>query len=160
MDEKDYIGKRGETVFAFLIGKRCNGEFWFVEDFIDGKAETKDFIVYLVRPSLGEATFFVQVKATTQGYSGKRTNRKLKVKVTREDVAKLKRIRGPAYVAGVDIDLEVGFLLAITDKTPDKQISGIPCVHAIDCTLIPDLWKEVDGYWATRKMLPKASLFS
>jgi hypothetical protein len=47
MDEQDSIGKRGETVFAFLIGKRCNGEFWFLEEFIDGKAATKDYTVYL-----------------------------------------------------------------------------------------------------------------
>ena len=160
MDEKDYIGKRGETVFAFLIGKRCNGEFWFLEEFIDGKAETKDYTVYLVDPSCGEATFFVQVKTTTQGYSGKGTSRKLKVKVTKEDVGKLKRVTGPAYVAGIDIDLEVGFLLAITDKTPDKQISGIPCGHAIDCTLIPNLWNEVDRYWAKRNMLARKSMFS
>jgi hypothetical protein len=109
MDEKDYIEKRGETIFAFLIGKRCDGAFWFLGEFIDGKAETKDFTVYLIEPSCGEATFFVQVKATAQGYRGKGANRKLNVKVAKEDVAKLKRVTGPAYVAGIDIDLEVGF---------------------------------------------------
>jgi hypothetical protein len=160
MDEKDYIGDRGETVFRFLITKRCNQQFWFLCTFLGGKAETKDFSVSLIEPSGKEATFFVQVKATTQGYSGSGQKKKLKVKVTKEDIAKLKQVTGPAYVAGIDIDGETGYLYAITAKTPNKQLTGIPCVNVIDCTLIPKLWNEVDAYWQQRNMLATNSLFS
>lgn len=92
MNDRDRIGKRGETVFAFLIGKQCGGRFWFDPAFLDGKSETKDFAVSLIDPKCGEATLFVQVKATARGYSGKGTKRKLRVSVSKADVAKLKRV--------------------------------------------------------------------
>jgi hypothetical protein len=160
MNEKDYIGMRGETVFSFLIGKRCKKRFWFTAKSLGEKAETKDFSVTLIRPSCGEATFFVQVKATTKGYTGKGPSRKLRAAVTREDVQKLKLVTGPAYVAGIDIQSECGFLVAITKDTSDKAISGIPCRHAINCTLIPKLWKEVETYWSPRNMLAQNSQFA
>ena len=159
MNERDYIGKRGETIFAFLSGKKCNGRFWLHCDFLGDKAETKDFTVHLIEPGCGEATFFVQVKATTKGYTGKGAKRKLKVSLSKQDVAKLKRVTGPAFVAGIDIELEDGFLLAITKNTGDK-LSGIPCTHQIDCGLIQEIWTEVEKYWAKRNMLAKKSLFS
>jgi len=159
MNQKDYIGKRRETIFAFLIGKKCSGRFWFHCDFLGDKAETKDFTVYLIEPSCDEATFFVQVKATSKGYTGKGANRKLKVNVNQRDVQTLKGVTGPAFVAGIDIELEQGFLLAITKETGDK-LSGIPCKHQIDCTLIENLWKEVEKYWIKRNMLAKKSMFS
>jgi hypothetical protein len=159
MNEKDYIGKRGETIFAFLIGKQCNGRFWFHADFLGDKAETKDYTVLLINPSCGEATFFVQVKATTRGYSGKGAKRKLKANVSKKDVEKLKRVTGPAFVAGIDIELEAGFLIAITQATAGK-ISGIPCTHRIDCNMIPNLWKEIETYWLNRNMTAQQSMFS
>jgi len=160
MNEKDYIGMRGEVVFAFLIGKPCNKRFWFIADFLGGKAETKDFTVRLIDPSSLDATFFVQVKATKRGYSGKGANQKLKVTVKKKDIAKLKLVSGPTYVAGIDIEAEVGFLYAITRQTPDKTLSSIPCSHPINCSLIPALWKEIAAYWKRRNMLAKKSLFS
>jgi hypothetical protein len=159
MHARDYIGKRGETIFAFLIGKKCDNRFWFHCDFLGGKAETKDFTVYLIEPACEEATCFVQVKATTRGYTGKGANRKLRVNVSKKDVAKLKKVTGPAYVAGIDVEQECGFVLAITKDTGER-ISGVPCKHPIDCTLITNLWKEVESYWVKRDMLVKKSLFS
>jgi hypothetical protein len=160
MNEKDRIGKRGETVFAFLIGKRCLGRFWFDTGFLGDKAETKDYTVYLIDPGCGEATLFVQVKATTKGYRGKGAKRKLRVRVTEADVKKLKRVTGPAYVAGIDVEAEVGFLLAITRNSRNRTINGIPCTNPIDCTLIPQLWREVEAYWTKRNMTATKSLFS
>jgi hypothetical protein len=159
MNEKDYIGKRGEIVFAFLIGKKCEGRFWFDCHYLGDKAETKDFMVYLIDPPRNEATFFVQVKATSKGYTGSGAQRKLKVCVTKKDVKKLKSVAGPAYVAGIDVEREHGFLCAITEKTGER-LSGIPCTHRIDCALIVSLWKEVKEYWGSKKMLPADSLFS
>jgi hypothetical protein len=40
MDDRDYIGKRGETIFAFLITKMCDGRFWLDYTFLGGKAES------------------------------------------------------------------------------------------------------------------------
>lgn len=159
MNERDFIGKRGETIFAFLIGKKCNGQFWFHCDFLGDKAETKDFIVYLINPTGGEATFFVQVKATSKGYSGKGRTRKLKANVTKSDVQKLKRVTGPAFIAGIDVEAEEGYLVAVTKRSRTRY-SGIPCTHKIDCTLIEKLWKSVEDYWVKRNMTAEKSLLS
>ncbi|MCI0682468.1 MAG: DUF4365 domain-containing protein [Gemmataceae bacterium] len=159
MSEKDYIGRRGEIIFEYLIGKKCKGRFWFQTTFAGDKAETKDFIVNLIEPSTGEATFFAQVKATSKGYSGKRSARKLRVNVTKKDMKKLKSVNGPAFVVGIDVERQTGYLVAITAETGDR-LSGLPCTHKIGCELIEKLWKEIDAYWAKRKMLAEKSLFS
>jgi len=158
MDEKDYAGERGETVFRFLIGKKCDGRYWFSLRFLGEKAETKDFAVYLKDPACGEATFFVQVKATTLGYSGEGRHRKLRVNVSKEDVLKLKTVNGPAFIAGIDLHGEVGFMLPITKQTRNRRISGLPCRFPIDCRLITRLWKNVEQYWTERNMLANRSM--
>jgi hypothetical protein len=159
MDIKDYIGERGELIFAYLITKWCQGKPWFQQQFSGAKAEVKDFSISLINPSSKEATFFVQVKSTTQGYQGRGANRKLKVRVHKSDVAKLRNAPGPAYIAGIDIHKECGFIMAVTDKLV-RGVSGMPVTYPIDCTTIPALWTEVDTYWAKRNMLAKKSLFS
>jgi hypothetical protein len=127
------------------VGKKCNGRFWFHCDFLGDKAETKDFTVYCIEPSCGEATFFVQVKATSKGCVGKGRGKKLKAKVTEQDVKKLKSVTGPAFIAGIDIEAEEGYLVAVTRRSP-KKYSGIPCRHKIDCALIEKVWAEVEQY--------------
>jgi hypothetical protein len=159
MNIKDHIGERGEILFAALITKWCDGEPWFHLVFQGEKAETKDFAVELIEPTTIAAVFYVQVKATRKGYTGKGANRKLNVKVSKKDVNKLKRSAGPAYVVGIDIEKECGFLLPITEDTTGP-ISGIPTRHPIECSLIKDLWAEVDDFWKHRDMLPKTSRFS
>jgi hypothetical protein len=160
MDVKDYVGMRGEIVFPMLITRWCNGEPWFSVVFLGEKAEAKDFLVNLIEPTSGDASFYVQVKATTQGYSGKGANRKLKVKVEAADVEKLKLVPAPAFVVGIDVHQDCGFLLAITGKTKTAAISGLLTTHRLNCHLIKKLWKEVDEYWKQKKMLPTSSLFS
>jgi hypothetical protein len=150
MNQRDYIGKRGETIFAYLIGERCNGRFWFDYDFLGGKAETKNFTVSCIEPSCGEATFFVQVKATSKGYLGKGSKRKLRVNVSERDVRKLKRVTGPAFIVGIDIEAKVGYLVSVTSRSP-KKYSGLPCKHIIGCKLIEKLWKNVEQYWAKQR---------
>ncbi len=159
MSEKDWIGMRGELQFALLITGKCDKQRWFDGNFLGEKAETKDFTVNLVAPSSGQAMFFVQVKGTTQGYSGKGANRSLKAKVSKADVAKLKLQKGPTFVAGIDVNSGAGFLYEITANTRDT-LNSIPCTHPIDCTLIKKLWKSVDRYWAKRNMLAKKSFLN
>jgi len=157
--ENNFTGKRGETVFAFLIGKKCNGRFWFYTEFLDGKAEAKDFTVYCIEPACYEATFFAQVKATSRGYTGKGKNRKLRVNVSEKDVQRLKRLTGPAFIVGIDVESEEGYLVPVT-KHSRRKYSGIPCRHKIDCTLIQQLWQSVESYWAQRDMAATKSLLS
>jgi hypothetical protein len=158
MNLADRIGKRGENIFRVLITRWCDGHPWFDEIFLGDKQETIDFMVKLIDASTGGACFCVQVKATKTGYSGSGSNRKLKVKVSREDVKKLKQTKLPTYVVGIDIDKERGYVMAITQSSED-QISGIPTRKPLNCKTIKTLWKEVDDYWKTRPMLPEKSQF-
>src|SRR5207244_3644719 len=96
------------------------------------------------------ALFYVQVKSTRKGYKGSGRNRKLCVAVTRDDVKKLQAANAPAYVAGIDIEKEKGYLLAIT-STMTRGVSGIPTRHPIHCKTIKTLWQEVDAYWSNLK---------
>ena len=158
MSLADWIGKRGESIFRVLISRWCDGHPWFDETFLGEKQEAKDFIVKLIDSSTGDASFYVQVKSTRTGYRGSGFNRKLKVKVTRDDVEKRKELKLPAYVVGIDIDLVRGYLVAITQGTKG-QISGIPIRKPLNCRTIKALWKEVDEYWKTRPTSLPKSLF-
>jgi hypothetical protein len=159
MNGRDYIGRRGETIFAFLIGKKCTGRFWFRCEFLGDKAETKDFTVYCIDPACTEATFFVQVKATSKGYTGKGKTRRLKVNVSERDVRRLNRVTGPAFIAPIDIESEDGYLISLTKRSP-KKYSGVPCKDRIDCKLIEKLWKRVEEYWTQHSMVALKSLLS
>src|SRR5947209_3953474 len=143
MTLKDYIGKRGEKIFSVLITKFCGGKPLFDETFLGEKHEAKDFLVNLVDSTSGDAYFFVQIKATSAGYFGKGSDRKLRVRVTKQDVAKLKKVSAPTYVVGIDVEKECGFMMSITAAT-SGGISGISTRHRLNCTTLRALWREVD----------------
>jgi hypothetical protein len=109
MNLLDLIGRRGEAIFAYLIGDRCFGRFWFSPDFLGDKAEALDHRVTLVEPSTFGASLYVQVKSTTRGYSGKGPRKRLKVRISKTNVGKLKMVPGPTYIAAIDIDAKVGY---------------------------------------------------
>lgn len=160
MDRRDYIGERGEILFTALITRWCDGEPWFTGvQFLGAKAEAKDFMVSLIAPTAGDAVFYVQVKATTTGYTRTGATRKLRIKVGKRAVEKLKAVPGRAYVVGVDVAAEVAFLLPITAATIGP-INGIPTTHKLTCGTLKRLWREVDDYWSARRMLPSTSSFS
>jgi hypothetical protein len=160
MDLRDYIGKRGEKIFSVLITRWCDGRPWFDEQFLGEKAEAKDFVVHLVGPTSGDATFYVQVKSTREGYHGQGANRKLRVGLSREDLEKLQAVHAPTYVVGIDIQAERGYIVAITADLK-KGFSRLSTRHPLNCKTIKTLWKEVDDYWVARKsMLPSTSKLS
>ena len=101
----------------------------------------------------------MQVKATSKGYTGKGKSRKLKANVSKKDVKKLQGVTGPAYIVGIDVETEEGYLVAVTKKSR-SHYSGIPCKHKIDCALIEKLWKDIEAYWVNRNMTATKSLFS
>jgi hypothetical protein len=160
MNLKDYIGKRGEKIFSVLITKWCDGRPWFDELFLGEKAEAKDFLVNLIEPSSGDASCYIQVKATNEGYTGQGRKRKLKVGLSKEDVEKLKAVHARTYVVGIDIQKERGYILAITSATK-RGFSRLPTKHPLNCKTIKALWNEVDDYWKSMKaMLPSSSALS
>jgi hypothetical protein len=74
-------------------------------------------------------------------------------------VQRLKRLTAPAFIVGIDVENEVGYLVSVT-KRSRRKYTGIPCTHKIDCTLIQQLWKSVEQYWIQRDMAVTKSLLS
>lgn len=112
------------------------------------KAEGLDFMVFLIEPTVFAACCFVQVKATKKKnrYSGVGRNRKILVQVKKKDVDKLKTMGMPAYVVGIDIETEKGYITAITAGMK-KGIRSISTKHQLNCTTILKLWQEVEDYY-------------
>jgi hypothetical protein len=159
MNIKDQIGIRGERLFGVIITEFCGGVPLFEVVFLGDKHPTTDFIVKLIGSSQGEAFFFVQVKATTSGYTGSGADRKLNVAVKKADVQRLKKELAPTYVVGIDIDRNRGYITAITE-TSSGAISGIPTRNVLNCRSLKALWDEVDQYWRARSTLARGSRFS
>ncbi len=83
----------------------------------------------------------------------------MKANVSEKDVKKLKRVTGPAFIAGIDVETEEGYLVSVTKRSP-KKYAGIPCTNKINCTLIEKLWKQAEKYWSNRNMLAAKSVLS
>ena len=158
MNERDYIGKRGEAIFRFLITEWCDGEPWFDDNFLGEKQPIKDFIVNLIEPASGDAVFYAQVKATNGKYVGRGRARRLKVKLSKKDTAKLKKAPGPAFLVGIDIESKRGYFVQLSARSP-KSFSSIPLRHRLSCRNIKKIWQQVDDYWKARSMLPASSEF-
>lgn len=158
MNERDYIGKRGEAIFRFLITEWCDGAPWFDDNFLGEKQPVKDFIVNLIEPTSGDAVFYAQVKATNGRYVGKGANRRLKVKLSQEDATALKKAPGPAFLVGIDIASRKGYFVQLTARSP-ASFSSIPLRHRLNCKNIKKIWQQVDDYWNARSMLPASSEF-
>jgi len=158
MNERDYIGKRGEAIFRFLITDWCDGEPWFDDNFLGEKQPIKDFIVNLIEPSSGDAVFYAQVKATNGKYVGKGRARRLKVKLSKKDTAKLKQAPGPAFLVGIDIASRKGYFVQLSARSPES-FSSLALRHRLNCRNIKKIWRKVDDYWKTRSMLPASSEF-
>lgn len=158
MNESDYIGKRGEAIFRYLITGWCDGKPWFDDNFLGEKQPVKDFIVNLIEPTSGDAVFYAQVKATNGKYVGKGRTRRLKVKLSKKDTAKLKRAPGPAFVVGIDIGTSKGYFVQLSAQSP-TSFSSIPLRHRLNCRNIKKIWRQVDEYWKSKSMLPVRSEF-
>jgi hypothetical protein len=161
MGIQDQIGHRGETLFRVMITRKCRGRRWFYDVIFPEKYPTIDFHVELLQPRSEKAHCYVQVKATEQGLGGDGPDRMLKVRVSRADVKRLRRMPAPTYVVGIDVTKELGeaYIMAI-DKSLAGAINGLPARHRFDCRALRKLWLEVDAYWKAKNMLMAQSTFS
>ena len=154
----DDIGDRGQWLFCLLMTQICPGrnEPYFRPRFLGDKYPTFDYLVELVG---SEAYFFfVQVKATRQGYRQGGRTRRLRVNVDREDVHRMVASPIPAYVVGIDEPQEVGYLLSMNESR-QAGLGGLPARHLLDCGNLQRLWQEVQNFWASRNMVLTGSHF-
>ncbi len=152
---KDDIGERGQLLLGLLLTDLCGrDEPYFRPRFLGDKYPTFDFIVEIVdNPAY---FFFVQVKATTQGYT-KKENR-LKVHLEQTDVDRMVACPAPTFLIGIDVKRTgVGYLLSINQ--PRAYIASLATKFKIDCIVLKDLRDEVVEYWRSRDMVRKDSKF-
>jgi hypothetical protein len=152
---KDDIGDRGQHLLFLLLTDLCGrGVPYFRPRFLGEKFPTFDFIVEVVdHPAY---FFFVQVKATSQGYN-KEANR-LKVQLGQTDVDRMVACPAPTYLIGIDVNqFGVGYLLSINE--PRANVVSLTTKFKIDCLVLKNLQDEVIEYWKSRDMVLKNSRF-
>ncbi len=154
----DDIGERGQWLFCLLMTQIGPGrkEPYFRPRFLGNKYPFFDYAVELVG---NEAYFFfVQVKATRQGYRQGGGERRLRVNVDRKDVQRMVASPIPSYVVGMDEPQELGYILSMNEQRR-SGIGGLPARHLLDCGNLERLWQEVRYFWASRNMVLAGSHF-
>ena len=150
----DDIGERGQWLFCLLMTELCGRDApLFRPRFLGDKFPTFDYLVEVVdHPTY---YFFVQVKATTQGYT--KDPVRLKIQVSVEDIVRMVSCPAPTYVAGIDSESGKGFLLSVNESR--GPVPSLITKFPINCDHLQLLRDEVCDYWSTRNMVLEASHF-
>lgn len=150
----DDIGDRGQAIFIVLMTELCGrNEPFFRPRFLGDKVPAFDFLLELVdHPAY---YFFVQVKATTQGFT--RNPLKLKVQISQADIDRMVACPAPTYIVGIDEPNKAGCLLSI--KELRDHVASLATDFKIDCTILGQLADEVRDYWRGRDMVLRDSRF-
>jgi hypothetical protein len=152
---REDIGERGQWLFCSLLTELCGrNDPFFRPRFLGDKYPTFDYIVEVVdNPAY---FFFVQVKATTQGYTAQ--EHRLKIQVDQEDIDRMVACPAPAYVVGMDVTTAgQGFLLSVNE--PRDHVASLTTRFRIDCALLAQLRDEVIAFWSSRNMVLAGSRF-
>jgi hypothetical protein len=151
---REDIGERGQWLFCLLMTELCGRDSpFFRPRFLGDKFPTFDYIVELV--DFPAYYFFVQVKATTLGYT--RDPIRLRVQVSVEDIARMVSCPAPTYIAGIDIESGAGYFLSVNE--PRGHIGGLITTFPINCANLQALRDEVQSYWVSRDMMLTESCF-
>jgi len=155
---RNALGQRGETIFFNLISKfHSNQGPIFRPQFLDAKWPTVDFIVELLGAGVTTPYFFVQVKATREGYT-RRANR-LKVKVSEKKVRELASYPAPTYIVGIDEIKERGYIASANGENL-ASLSSLSTSFPINKTNRKALWREVNDFWNAYANANLASRFA
>lgn len=153
----DDIGSRGEYMcFLQLSALWGRDEPVFRPRQFGEKHPTFDFLIEVYdRPA---CFFFVQVKATVQGYT--KDPQRLKVQVPQADIDRMVACPAPTYVVGMDVTgpgLGIGFLLSVNE--PRSHVASLTTRFRIDRGLLEQLRDEVVDFWTGRDMTLRGSHF-
>lgn len=150
------IGERGQLLFELLMTELCGRDDpFFRPRFLGDKFPTFDYVVEVVdQPAY---YFFVQVKATTLGYTKNRD--RLNVQVSKDDIDRMVACPAPTYVVGMDVATVPGsgYLLSVNEAC--DHVSSLTTRFRIDCAVLAGLRDEVVAYWSGRDMVLRGSRF-
>lgn len=142
---RDALGQRGENIFFNLISKFHSDQGpIFRPQFLGDKWPTVDFLVELLGAGTTTPYFFVQVKATREGYTS-RENR-LKVQVTERKVRELASYSAPTYIVGIDEVRERGYFVSANGENL-ASLSSLSTSFPINKNNRKALWREVNNFW-------------
>jgi hypothetical protein len=147
---RDIIGERGEWIFSTLMTKYHPGRgFLFRPNFLGEKWPHTDFIVTLLGADPAIAPFFfVQVKATTDGYAQRRN--RLKTRLRAAGAYGLASYPAPTYLAGIDVIQELGYIVSANEGR-STALSGLSTAFPINDLTRLTLWDEVNNFWRTHR---------
>lgn len=155
---RNALGARGEAIFYVLMTEfHSEAGPIFRPQFLGDKWPTVDFIVELLGAGPGVPFFFVQVRTTRAGFTARQ--RRLKVRVSQQNLRRLSVLPAPTYVVGIDELGEMGYLVSANGESFSRMTS-VPTVHPIDHHRREQLWHEVHEYWRARQMTGFRSVFA
>ena len=148
MYSRDIIGERGESIFRILLTRKHPTRDYLFEhpNFLGEKKRTIDFLVELIHNESLIPFFFVQVKATTEGYT--QTEQRLKVKVASKDMKRLAAYPAPTYLVGIDEPNEQGYIVSANGECT-TGLSSLCTNYPLEPNILALLWEEVKTYWAS-----------
>lgn len=154
----DVIGNRGQAICELLLTELDDrGYPLFKPQFLGDKWRTVDLLVELEGRHAAVPFFFVQVKATTQGYTVQ--ERRLKVSVSSEDIQRMKRYPAPVYIIGIDETQKKGYLVS-TYRAPRNGWSSLSTAFPLNANNRRLLWHEVKQFWMSVSIRSKKSHFA
>ena len=144
---RDAVGQRGEAIFYVLMTEfHGSAGPIFRPQFLGDKWPSVDYIVELQSAGPTTPFFFVQVRSTREGYTLR--ERRLKIKLTREQVRGLASYPAPTYIVGIDEVNEQGYLVSANGESIGS-LSSLHTGFAINAANRTRLWSEVNAYWST-----------
>lgn len=149
----DVLGDRGQSIAMLRLTDLEAGAPLFRPHFLGDKWPFVDFLVQLEGVGRRAAFFFAQVKATTRGFNDRG---RLRVAMSKEQVAGMSAYSIPTYVIGVDERGEDAYIAALRPRA--SGFSSMTARHPMTSANRKKLWNEVNAYWQMQTA-PPASEF-
>ena len=142
--EVDFIGQRGESVFAFTAMQPIDGDPVFRATPLGAKFPTWDFLLEAIDVSSRTLGYcFVQVRTTSFVAEGKRLN----VRIDRAALESASRYPGPTYLVGVELGRARCYLVGL-NETPTSFRAGLSTETQLNEVTLRQWWNEVTVFWS------------
>jgi hypothetical protein len=155
---RDALGQRGEIIFSTLISKFHSEQGpIFRPQFLGDKWPTVDFLVELLGVRGSRPYFFVQVRATRQGY--RVGDKRLRIQVTERSVREIASYPAPTYIVGIDEIKERGYIVSANGENL-RSLTSLSTRFPINKRNREALWKEVRSFWSENSTAVDNSRFA